>query len=776
MRLSVSCRKPCPKRSQGASRGAFAKPASGVFLVLMLLLVSVQGAYAAGSGRLFTPPPVPDVAPVISGMYPEDLDGNRIADELDSADLPSGPSTLFDASRSLSPLAGAESVDVELIFDEPVTQDQIDTFLQLGGEITYMYQAVSFGWNGRIDRDCVSLLPSAMGPTLALVTPRTLQIQLHMDLATQDARVRPVWQPGFAGSVDGFRGDPNTTIAIVDTGVDNTHPDFAERFVYWSDISGDYEPNPVDYYGHGSLVAGVAAGTGETGGAEPFDLHYTYSLDSGSWLHVTEPISLPAGPVTVTSSATWDGPSAWLDHIYWRKGTVLGTPEWIGVGAEGTSGLTITHTFDADEGQVFSPILADYDDGYLYNVTIVSQVSKYPAVGDGFNTFSGVAPGCMLAGVKFATRDGYSYADAVQTALDDLVVRRTDKNIKIINISAGLVDSWGLPGQSMSMRDKVTSTVRSGVILVVSAGNEADVSYEEGRAMGDPARAAMAITVGASNDNNALTDYSTYGFTEPRDFTGEGFKPDLIAPGGSYYYTSIMSVDSGSTDGGLGPDREPNDYTAAQGTSFSSPFVSGCAALVIEAMERQGIRWDFNSDRHPRQVKMLLCATASETNARRENGRFNPTLDRASGGAGGFPAGKDRYEGYGMVNADAAVEAISLTYELGTSVSETFGSGTADRRVWARTVQLSAGTGIDVTLDNPSDGDFDLYLYRAKPSASGTPVLLASSANPGFGVAESLSYTPESDTAVLLVVKRVLGAGTFELHSEQIEESNDTEQ
>jgi hypothetical protein len=193
MRLSVSCRKPCPKRSQGASRGAFAKPASGVFLVLMLLLVSVQGAYAAGSGRLFTPPPVPDVAPVISGMYPEDLDGNRIADELDSADLPSGPSTLFDASRSLSPLAGAESVDVELIFDEPVTQDQIDTFLQLGGEITYMYQAVSFGWNGRIDRDCVSLLPSAMGPTLALVTPRTLQIQLHMDLATQDARVRPVW-------------------------------------------------------------------------------------------------------------------------------------------------------------------------------------------------------------------------------------------------------------------------------------------------------------------------------------------------------------------------------------------------------------------------------------------------------------------------------------------------------------------------------------------------------------------------------------------------------
>jgi hypothetical protein len=129
-----------------------------------------------------------------------------------------------------------------------------------------------------------------------------------------------------------------------------------------------------------------------------------------------------------------------------------------------------------------------------------------------------------------------------------------------------------------------------------------------------------------------------------------------------------------------------------------------------------------------------------------------------------------------MVNADAAVEAVSLTYEPGTSVSETFGSGTADRRVWARTVQLSTGTGINVTLDNPSDGDFDLYLYRAKPSASGTPVLLASSTNPGSGVGESLSCTPSSDIDVLLVVKRVSGSGTFDLYSELIEESSDAEQ
>jgi len=752
-------------------KAALLLPVTAVFLLLAGVVLFTPAAQGAVSGALFTPPTPPAVAPVISGVYPNDLDGNHVDDELDSAALTFGPSALYETSRSLGAPSGraGTSLNVELIFSEPVTQEQIDAFGQLGGEITHMFRAVSYGWNGCIPLDRVSLLPSAMGPTLVLVAPRTCEIRLHMDLATQIARVRPVWQPGFAGSVAGFQGDPNTTIAIVDTGVDDTHVDLAGRCVYWNDISGDYEPDPVDYYGHGSLVAGVALGTGASGGAETFDLRYTYSLESFSWLHVVEPISLPAGPVTVTSAAYWDGPSAWLDHIYWRAGTLLDSPQWIGTGGEGTSGLTVSHTFDASEGQTFAPILADYDDDYLYNVSIVSRVSPYPAVGDGFNTFCGVAPGCRFAAIKMAMKDGMTYGDAFDTAVDDLVVRRTEKNVKIINFSAGLVDAWGLPVQSMSLRDKVTSAVRNGVIVVVSAGNSANESSEEARGMGDPARAALAITAGASNDNNALTEYTTYGFRDPRKYTGEDYKPDLVAPGGSYYYTAVMSADTGTTDGGLGPDREPDDYTAAQGTSFSSPFIAGCAALVIEALERQGLQWDFNSDRHPRLVKMLLCATASETNARRENGQFNPTLQRASRGPDGFPAGKDRHEGYGLVNADAAVEAVSLTYTPGTSAGGELGPTLTDRRVWARTVQLAAGTGMDVTLENPAEGDFDLYLYSMTPSASGTPILLASSASPGAGVGETLSYTSGSDAAVLLVVKRVSGSGTFDLASVRTE-------
>ena len=123
--------------------------------------------------------------------------------------------------------------------------------------------------------------------------------------------------------------------------------------------------------------------------------------------------------------------------------------------------------------------------------------------------------------------------------------------------------------------------------------------------MADPARAAMAITVGASNDKNTLTVYSSYGYTSPDAAGQEDFKPDLVAPGGSWYYTGVVAPDSGTSDGFV-EDKEPNDYTIGTGTSFSSPFVAGCAALVIQAMERQGIRWDFASNEQPRYVKMLL--------------------------------------------------------------------------------------------------------------------------------------------------------------------------
>ena len=130
--------------SETGRRQHLGTKAPGWFLIFLL---SASVAYAAGPVGSPRPPAPPIVPPIISGSYSTDLNGNHSSDALESA------------GGELS-IASDEMVEVELIFREPVTQHQIDEFLRLGGQITYIYQAISNGWNGYISRQSINLLPS----------------------------------------------------------------------------------------------------------------------------------------------------------------------------------------------------------------------------------------------------------------------------------------------------------------------------------------------------------------------------------------------------------------------------------------------------------------------------------------------------------------------------------------------------------------------------------------------------------------------------------------
>lgn len=747
-------------------------------LSLLLLGILCVGHAQTISTTELVPPPLPEVKPVVLDCYSGDKDGNRIHDALEMDHL---RYKRLPRSRSSSEKANLlhterKDVDVQLIFNTPITQQQIDDFLLLGGEITYIYKAVSYGWTGRVPSSSLDALPDLMGSSLVLVhKPGTIELQ--MNRATKSGRVRPIWSHGFAGNPSGFDGDPTIAIGIVDTGVDGSHLDLVGRNNFWAEIGWDghvlYGPttSPSDNNGHGSHVAGIAVGSGLASCSLPSTLCYTQSQSNPSFFQLG---SHRETMITFSSHAFWI-PKASATLVQFQR--ALAFPELAGylpnsaTGDDNDEGLFITNEFEMSDIWQYG-VLLDNNDVDLEDYVIANSVEGYFDAND-LIRLKGVAPGCNWAAVKLYENNEGRVA-GTEIGIDVLVEARRSNNIKIINLSLGTTAEDGIVTRLL-----VNNTARSGILVVAAAGNIVD---DESRPVHDPARAALALTVGAANSKNMLTDYSSHGRDNinGNDSTlSEDFKPDLIAPGGSVrgstIYGGIISVDSGTSDGMAFPDIEPNDYTEKNGTSSAAPFAAGCAGLVIDALQRRRIEegyeaneiWTFDSSDDALFVKMVLCATATETNKAREDGQFNPTLERAdrSQEFPNYPPGKDPYEGYGMINPDAAVEAVYRDYHWGEDETDYLGDEPKARRAWARRVYMLGNEPYRIFLENPATGDFDLYLYDIHPSPTGTPIIIGYSTNSEKGASERIEFRPDVDTHALLVVKHISGEGQFAVHA-----------
>jgi subtilisin family serine protease len=776
-----------------------------LFIVIALVAVGLKTS-AAPPNFAIVPPPEPKIPPTIADLSEHDRDRNKVDDAIDQS-LGEARRIRAAANGAKAELDRAQAMEDEIVtvvvdFTERITQNDLDRFVQAGGTVTWIYKSVSYGWNGEIGRSRVPEVAGGLGPRLNGIVLAKRGV-LHMHMATRMGRVRQQWPLGYNGA-------PNITIGVFDTGISPTHTDLAGRQQFWGDYTADGAVTPRDIGEHGSHVAGIALGAGTAAGANPATINYTDSAEFATDLSVgnlaTIELPTPNGGVGA-ANFQWDANLIWTTPAAGRTvdltltayeadndgATTLNDAGLFGiVGANtATSPLALNsaaawpagipvpyvqHYGAAQPGgwNVNSSLFQNFvskaagtwtgNNRYSARTTLTALNGHNFGVGDAFNFASGVAPECRWAGFKVFTDAGAGNAATFGAALDDLVNIADDHAIMVLNMSVGFEDG----GVDAATRTRVNNVVNAGVFVAVSAGNEGPNTF----VIGDPGRAALAMTVAASNHRNRLTRYTSFGFTTGNTVAGEDvIKPDIMAPGGSGWNGMILSVDSNDADAadtGFA-DSAANDYRVNAGTSMASPFVAGCAALVIDAWQQNGHTWTFGNSTDPLFVKMLLCATASESNVPREIDPVNDTASVNSPALGRATTPKDAAEGHGMINVDAAIECLRRPAFVKGPVPEALGANRFDKRASGFSVNLVSGVAKTFNLVVPAGADFDMYLYRATPNARGNPVILASSVVASTaGNTETITHTPAASGTHYLVVKRVSGAGTFTLSSPNI--------
>ncbi len=212
-------------------------------------------------------------------------------------------------------------------------------------------------------------------------------------------------------------------------------------------------------------------------------------------------------------------------------------------------------------------------------------------------------------------------------------------------------------------------------------------------------------------------------------------------------------------------DQVADDYRGMQGTSMSAPHVAGLAQLAIDAIIQTEGSWTW-SQANALRVKQLICMGTWEVNA---GETYNSDGSNPADGVPQNPPlnriGRDYVEGFGMVRADAVIQAI--THPTSSSlINEEFyldrrsGSYAKDPKVLLFSFNASVGFSYNFSLNVPATGDFDLIIYDDDyDPGTGKPIVSMSSINSGLGTNESLIFTPSENGTYYWSIRAVEGYG-----------------
>jgi outer membrane protein assembly factor BamB/subtilisin family serine protease len=346
------------------------------------------------------------------------------------------------------------------------------------------------------------------------------------------------------------------------------------------------------------------------------------------------------------------------------------------------------------------------DDGH--GTAVASVIG---AVGNNAKGIAGVAWKAKLVSLKWSDRENNAFVSRLATAIDYAIA----KNIRVLNIS------YGGPYFSQTEFDGLKRARDAGIIVVVSAGNDAkDIDELPEYPANHPLD--NIVVVAASNRRE-----------QPAGFSNFGAGPvDLFAPG-----EAILTCNrTGDTD-----------YASVNGTSFSAPQVAGAFALLLTQRPNEPYRKAINR----------ILNSVDRLNAYRgkaqTGGRLN--LAKALSSTTSDRPFNDRFSNAAVLDGPSVTGRACLTGATSEAGAPSISGTSGTPLLWFSWTAPSDGA---YTLDLVgTESDSVAGIFRGEVLSSLTEV--AANDNAPGSLSSRLTFIASSGVNYLLALGKKAGAG-----------------